>query len=38
METLTPRETFHFAANLKFSDSITHRVDETIKSMKLERC
>lgn len=39
-ETLSPREAFEFVANLKYTDPElkTSRVEDTIKTMKLERC
>ncbi|CAD8042834.1 unnamed protein product [Paramecium primaurelia] len=39
-ETLSPREAFEFVANLKYTDPELKisRVEDTIKTMKLERC
>lgn len=40
METMTPRESLTFVANLKYSDPVIQasRVQETLKCMKLEKC
>ena len=40
METMTPKETFEFAANLKYSDPQIKqsRIADTIKCLKLEKC
>jgi ABC-type multidrug transport system ATPase subunit len=39
-ETLSPREALQFVADLKYTDPELKqsRVDDTIKTMKLERC
>ncbi|KAM3141201.1 hypothetical protein pb186bvf_006586 [Paramecium bursaria] len=40
LETMTPREAFTFVANFKYADPEIkqRRIEETIKSMKLEKC
>lgn len=40
LETLTPREAFQFVADLKYVDVELRkrRVEDTIKTMKLDRC
>ncbi|CAD8196359.1 unnamed protein product [Paramecium octaurelia] len=40
LETMTPKEAFTFVSSLKYNDEETKklRVDETIKSMRLEKC
>lgn len=40
LETLTPKEAFKFVANLKYTDASMKNkiIDDTIKSLKLEKC
>lgn len=40
METMTPKEAFSFVASLKYADLDLRakRVEDTIKTMKLQRC
>ena len=40
LETLTPKEAFNFVANFKYKDQQVKDkiIDDTIKSLKLEKC